>query len=350
MSTNGKRSIGENGTSLEPDFDDDFCATIGLARADPEAAGIVRHRCGGGFTFRWSNGKVVRGPHRERCEALVLPPAWTDVWVSPDPSGHLQAVGVDEAGRRQYRYHDRWTEARNAEKFDRLAEVGDRMSNVRRAVEEDLEATDPERRCLAAMIRLMDLSLERIGNPESVDRFGTRGISTLSPDNVEVSRASVKLSFCGKGGAEHEVTVVDRQLAKTIAELDDDDHEWLFEVDGAVLDAADANAYLASHSSGVVGCKDIRTWGGSAAALAVRVTDGPSAPRIADAAAEALHNTRTVARASYVHPVVFDATDDEVDDVWRASRSSRWYSREERALLKLLHRCPPLLATLTADP
>lgn len=331
------------------DPDDDFAARIGLLTADAEEPGIVRQRCGNGFTFRWPDGSVVRGEHRERCEALAIPPAWTDVWVCPDADGHLQALGTDDAGRRQYRYHDRWTEARRAANFDRLVVVGEHMADLRRAVLEDLGSKDPRRRTLAAMVGLMDRTLERIGNPTSVEEFGTRGISTLGPENVDVSKKSVRLSFRGKGGIEHDVTVVDDRLAEAIADLEHAEHDWLFEIHGHVLDAADANAYLDEHSCGRLDCKDIRTWGGSATALGerakalARAEPPPSEPEVADAAAAALHNTRAVARSSYVHPAVFDSTDEEVDDAWRTSRRSKWYGRGERALLNLLETRPPLL-------
>lgn len=280
----------------------------------------------------------------------MLPPAWTEVWVCADADGHLQAVGTDDAGRRQYRYHDRWVEARNAEKFDGLVAVGERISRVRCAVEHDLHAADPVTRGLAAMVRLLDRTLERIGNAESVDEFGTRGISTLGPEHVEAGRSTVRLRFRGKGGAARDDLVADGELATAIAELVAAEDDWLFAVDDTVLDATDANAYLASHSAGVIACKDVRTWGGSAAALAERIDRHPSDAGIADAAAEVLGNTRAVARESYVHPVVFDATDDQVEESWRASRRSRWYAREERALLKLLRAAPPLLDAYRRSP
>jgi DNA topoisomerase-1 len=341
--------VREMSPDVADDPDDDFAAAIGLVRADVDQPGIVRQRCGTGFTFRWPDGTVVRGPDRERCEALVIPPAWTEVWVCPDADGHLQAVGTDDAERRQYRYHDRWTEARAAANFDRLLDVGRRMADVRRGVENDLGSDDPVRRALAAMIGLMDQSLERVGNPHSVDQFGTRGISTLGPDNVDVSSRAVRLSFRGKGGVEHDVTVVDDRLADAVADLEDAEHDWLFEIRGHVLDAADANAYLDDHSAGALDCKDIRTWGGSAAALTERAEDSPSPPEVADAAAAVLHNTRSVARSSYVHPHVFDASDEEVDDAWRSSRRSKWYGRGERALMNLLEARPRLLGVYVAD-
>lgn len=328
---------------VAPFPDEEFADRIGLATADPDEPGIARRPHGRGFTFRWPDGTVVRGEHRERCEALVLPPAWTEVWVCPDEDGHLQALGVDDAGRRQYRYHDRWTEARAAANFDRLAEVGRRLGDLRRGIVDDLDSDDAHRRALAAMVGLMDRSLERVGNPGSYDEFGTRGISTLGPGNVDVSRRSVQLTFRGKGGIDHDVTVDDDELADAVAELRSAADEWLFEVDGTALDASDANAYLDDHSAGFLDCKDLRTWGGSAAALSARADGVDAEPQIADAAADVLHNTRAVARSSYVHPAVFDAADDEVADAWKASRRSKWYGRGERALLHLLEERPPLL-------
>jgi DNA topoisomerase I len=277
----------------------------------------------------------------------VLPPAWEDVWVCRHADGHIQAMGTDDAGRRQYRYHDRWTEARTAWNFDRLATVGERLADVRRAVERDLEAEDRTTRAMATMVGLLDRSLERIGNPASVEVHGSRGISTLSPANVDVSRQAVRLAFVGKGGVEHDVTIVDEDLAGAIAELERESSDWLFEVDGTVLDAGAANEYLDQHSSGELDCKDIRTWGGSAAALTARASGAEKEPEIADAAASVLHNTRTVARNSYVHPLVFEAPDDVVEEAWRSSRRSKWYGRGERALLNLLGDCPSLLAEFT---
>ena len=329
--------------------DDDFARAIGLRTADAEEPGIVRHRAGKGFTFKWPDGEVVRGRHRERCEELVIPPAWTDVWICRHTDGHLQALGVDDAGRKQYRYHERWTEARAAANFDRLAQVGEHLAKVRKAVLDDLGSDDKERRALAAMVGLMDRTLERVGNPGSVEMFGTRGISTLAPDNVDVSRRSVRLTFTGKGGIDHDVSVDDDVLADAIADLQDTKKDWLFELHGTVLDASDANAYLDEHSSGWLDCKDIRTWGGSAAALTRRVDGQPTEPEVADAAAAVLHNTRAVARASYVHPAVFEADDDEVADAWASSRRSKWYGRGERALLNLLESRPPLLDRFLAD-
>jgi len=325
-----------------------FAHLIGLRAVDPAEPGLVRRRQGRGFSFRNPDGSVVSPEDRARCEALVLPPAWTDVWICADPDGHLQAMGTDDAGRRQYRYHERWTAARAAWNFDRLAIVGEKLARVRRAVERDLDSDDRWTRAMATMVGLLDRSLERIGNPASVDQHGTRGISTLAPANVDVSRSAIRLAFTGKGGVEHDVTIIDEDLAGAIAELERESSDWLFEVDGSVLGAAAANEYLDKHSGGELDCKDIRTWGGSAAALTARASGtAEKEPEIADAAAAALHNTRTVARNSYVHPLVFEAEDEAVEEAWRGARRTKWYGRGERALLNLLQDCPSLLEQYT---
>lgn len=323
--------------------DDAFAEAIGLRRVDCDGPGIVRQRCGRGFTYRDERGEVVRGPDRERCEALVLPPAWEEVWICRHADGHVQATGIDEAGRRQYRYHDRWTEARSAAKFDHLEQVGRCLSGLRRRLDEDLASDDPVRRSLAAMVKLLDSSLERIGNPSSVEEHGTRGISTLAPHNVDVSANRVRMSFRGKGQVDHDVTVDDRSVAAVLDELERRNDEWLFEIGDRVLDAADANEYLDEHTAGRLDCKDLRTWGGSAAALDARARGVDDVPAVIDAAADVLHNTRAVARSAYVHPTVLDASDEAVEEAWKRSRRSKWYGRGERALLNLLADQPKLL-------
>jgi DNA topoisomerase-1 len=327
--------------------DQGFAALIGLRYVEADETGILRKPWGRGFTFRWPDGSVVDEATRARCDALAIPPAWTEVWVCADDRGHLQARGQDAAGRTQYLYHDRWTEARRAANFDRLTRVGRLLKPVRRRIAQALESDDPLDIALAAMVRLVDHSLGRIGNEASALESGTRGISTLTSGHVErVDDETLQLRFVGKSAVEHASIVDDPRLVDVIAELDDVGGERLFSIalDGqhVSLTATDANKRLAEWSNGVLSCKDFRTWGGSAAALEARVR-GARGPAVIDAAADALHNTRAVARSSYVHPSVLDATDSQVETSWRASRRSKWYARRERALLKLLSRMPPLL-------
>jgi len=338
-----------------PMNDESFAISIGLRPVEPDEPGIRRLRWGQGFTYRWPDGQTVTGADRDRCEALVLPPAWDDVWICMDPAGHLQARGRDDAGRWQYRYHDRWTEARRLANFDRLREVGARLKPVRKQIALDLEKGELVARALAAMLRLVDQSLGRIGNEASAEVHDTTGISTLASEHVEVAPSGVlELSFVGKSSVEHASAVKDAELAEVIAQLEDEGGQRLFSVDfeGDVvrLTARDANQRLAELSSGKLSCKDFRTWGGSAVALEARI-EGKTETAIIDAAAEALNNTRAIARSAYVHPTVVEADDDRLHDAWRGARRSKWYERRERALLRLLDSMPTLLAEYAgADP
>lgn len=327
--------------------DDNFATLVGLRPVEPDEQGIRRLKWGKGFTYRWPDDATVVGRERERCESLAIPPAWDDVWVCTDALGHLQARGRDEAGRVQYRYHDRWIEARRAANFDRLFEVGSRLKAVRKKLVEDLEGEDTALRALAAMLRLVDQSFARIGNEASAEEHGTRGISTLEDRHVTVADpGTLELNFVGKGSTEYECVIDDRHLSQAIAELENEGGRRLFsiDVDGdrTTLTARDANQRLSELSGGRLSCKDFRTWGGSAIALEARVL-GQTGTAVIDAAAKALHNTRAVARSSYVHPMVIQADDEAVDESWRSSRRSKWYARRERALLALLESVPPLL-------
>lgn len=327
--------------------DDNFATLVGLRPVEPDEPGIRRLKWGEGFTYRWPDDATVVGRERERCESLAIPPAWADVWICTDALGHLQARGRDDAGRVQYRYHDRWIEARRAANFDRLLEVGSRLKGVRKKLVDDLEGDDTALRALAAMLRLVDQSFARIGNEASTEEHGTRGISTLEGRHVTVADpATLELSFIAKGSTEYECVVSDTYLAEAITELENEGGRRLFsiEVDGdrTTLTARDANQRLSQLSSGALSCKDFRTWGGSAVALEARVL-GETGTAAIDAAARALHNTRAVARSTYVHPMVVEADENAVDRSWRSSRRSKWYARRERALLALLDSVPPLL-------
>lgn len=334
------------------DLDDEpaFAVGIGLRHVSVDEPGIRREVRGRGFSYRSHDGELLRGDQRARCEALVLPPAWRDVWICADPIGHLQGAGTDDAGRRQYRYHERWTDARRRANFDRLPDVGEAIGELRPRLQRLLDDDDPVRRALAAMLALVDRSLGRIGNESSVAEAGTYGISTLHDDHVEVAGAKIRLSFVGKGGVAHETEVVDRDLAAVLEELAEDGERLFSVVDGgraSSLTARDANEFLAEITRGRLHCKDFRTWGASAVALEARV-GGAGVLASVDAAADVLQNTRAVARSAYVHPGVLEAADDELAVAWRRSRTSSRHQRRERALLNFLDGRPPLVAPLLA--
>ncbi|MGI9018108.1 MAG: DNA topoisomerase IB [Euzebya sp.] len=316
-----------------------FSARLKLRYVEDGEAGISRIRRGTGFSFRAPDGTTLGGPDRERCVSLVIPPAWEEVWICPTIDGHLQARGLDEARRMQYRYHDRWTEGRRLANFDRLRELGPRLADVRRRLDTLLsDETNPVRRATAAMIRLVDAGTARIGGTRSAREFGHYGVSTLTVHHLEVDGDHITLLYPGKSGVQRRVEVRDPLLADVLAQLESATDQ-VFEIrDGAGshrITAADANELLAELSGDRMTCKDFRTWGGSSVALHARV-QGEDEIRAVDAAAEALGNTRAVARSSYVHPDVLAVGPEQLDEVWSRSRSSRRYDRRERALIKLL--------------
>ena len=324
-----------------------FSLDLDLEYVTDDLPGIRRVRRGAGWSFHAADGALLAGDERERCLALAIPPAWEDVWICPSARGHLQASGLDDAGRRQYRYHDRWTQGRRLANFDRLSGMAPRLAPLRRRLDRMLEDTDdPVRRATAAMVRLVDGGMARIGGTRSARELGHHGVSTLQAEHLAVDGDHIELVYPGKSGVERHVELEDPLVADVLADLELGS-DRLFEIrhDGAIvrLTAADANELLAELTAGTMTCKDFRTWGGSSVALAARL-DGADDVAAVDAAAARLGNTRAVARSSYVHPDVLEAPMEEVAEVWGRSRSSIRFDRRERALAKLLEARPTLLS------
>ena len=304
--------------------------------------GIRRIRAGKGFRYQRADGSAATARDKARITDLVIPPAWTDVWVCPSAKGHIQAVGRDDAGRKQYLYHPRWTEARDAEKFQNLAAFGHRLPTVRARVDADLKRRGlPRERVLALVVRLLDDTLIRVGNDASTAR-DSFGLTTIESRHVEVAGSAVAFDFTGKSGVEHHVELRDQQLARLVQACDDADGEQLFCYleDDEVVDVScqDVNAYLRDTLS----ARDFRTWGGTTTVvrdLGPLAEDRTAAAFLAavDVAAERLGNTRAVCRSSYVHPAIEPAFESgDLAAAWTASRRSSRYSREERATLRLL--------------
>lgn len=335
-----------------------------LIRLPPDEPGIRRVRCGRGFSYRDPAGVRVRDAERERIRALVIPPAWEDVWIAPRPDSHLLATGVDEAGRKQYLYHPRWREAADRWKFGRLAAFGQSLVALRRRVVSDLRSHDTSTAHCAALVRLLDAALIRPGGRDDIrDDIGEAesfGATTLLASHVEVDGTGIRLAFPGKSGVEHDLSVDDRLLAgyirRLMADIDDSSHLFVDD-EGHPVEPDDLNAYLAD----VIGpftAKDFRTWGATCTVTEhlARPGDGHrddgdapdddgDVPADADAevrraiaaAAEALGNTPAVCRSSYVAPAVIDAfCDGSLAAAWASSRSSRWMTRAERTTCKLL--------------
>lgn len=322
----------------------------GLRYVSDEEPGISRRGAGRGFTYRDGHGTIRDAATRDRIARLAIPPAWTDVWICPDDHGHIQATGRDDRGRKQYRYHDGWRAVRDADKFEQLATFGVQLAKVRRQVAADLGRRGMEReRVLALVVRLLDETLIRVGNPQYA-RDESFGLTTLESRHVEVDGGEVVFEFAGKSGVDHEVAVSDRRLAELVRACDDLGGERLFTYReaGEVVEVRsdDVNDYLREIAGPAITARDFRTWGGTVAVVgALGPHPCPDAERGAtsaflaavDEAAERLGNTRAVCRSSYVHPAVEVAhRDGSLHTAWRRSRRTRRLTRGERATLRVL--------------
>jgi DNA topoisomerase I len=286
-------------------------------------AGIARRRAGPGFRYLTSDGRPVRDPHTlARIKRLAVPPAWTDVWICPDPSGHLQATGRDARGRKQYRYHPLYRRRRERAKFDRLVEFGRALPRIRRRIMADLSQSGlPRSKVLAAVIRLLDLTLIRVGNEEYARLNRSFGLTTLRGRHVKVEGPRLRFRFRGKSGSVVEVGLSDRRIARVVARCQELPGQELFQYVGEdgesrPIASEDVNDYLREASGLDVTAKTFRTW--AATVLACRALSHVGqddrqhmARRQVVVAmrevASRLGNTPAVVRQSYVHPAVLDA-------------------------------------------
>ncbi|MPZ74442.1 MAG: DNA topoisomerase IB [Nitriliruptorales bacterium] len=298
-----------------------------LRRSDCSRPGIRRRRRGRGFSYHWEDsGNQVQDPEvLERIEALVLPPAWADVWICPYPNGHLQAVGTDAAGRKQYRYHDSWRTRRDAEKFDSMLQFAQALPDMRVVVQEHLESRAglDRDRVLACTVRLLDRGFFRIGT--EVGRSGdleTFGLTTMRKDHVSVSGNEVSFEYLAKGGTHRVHSVVDAAVCEIVQALKrrrsggDQLLAFRHADDWVEVSARDVNLWIKDVTSGDFSAKDFRTWTATVlAAVALAVSGAAAATASARKRAEArasrevgyyLGNTPTVARNSYIDPRVFD--------------------------------------------
>ncbi|HVY39912.1 MAG TPA: DNA topoisomerase IB [Polyangia bacterium] len=266
----------------------------------------------------------------ERIRKLVIPPAWTDVWICPDPNGHIQATGRDARGRKQYRYHPRWREERDGTKYSRMIAFGQSLPQLRRRIAADLRLPGlPRRKVLATVVRLLETTFMRVGNEEYARTNKSFGLTTLKDRHVDIRPSEVRFHFRGKSGVMHDVAVHDRAVARIVRKCRDLPGQELFQYldeDGkpATIDSADVNEYIREATGHDFTAKDFRTWAGTVlAALALQEVDAaaellagrgrkarPRKPGPRDVAraiervAQRLGNTPAVCRKCYVHPDV----------------------------------------------
>ncbi|MFN8654211.1 MAG: hypothetical protein U0133_20100 [Gemmatimonadales bacterium] len=285
--------------------------------------GIRRRRVGSGWAFFHPDGSRVTDPaERKRLLGLVVPPAWTDVWICPDTHGHIQVTARDAKGRKQYRYHPAYRSARDSSKFRRILEFSELLPLIRERIERDLNARDLTRRqILATVVRLLDKTLIRVGNSEYARDNRSYGLTTLRGHHVEVKGAALRFTFRGKSGVKHSVALTDRRLARIVQRCQDLPGQELFQyldADGRrqTVSSGDVNEYLREITGRDVTAKDFRTWAGTMLAARELREAGPAPTkkdaekniiRAIDHVAERLGNTRTVCRKYYVHPAVLDA-------------------------------------------
>jgi DNA topoisomerase-1 len=340
-------------------YDDaERCADVaGLRYASVDEPGIRRLRRGKGFSYRYADGRPVGVAVRERITGLVIPPAWQDVWICRDEVGHIQAVGTDDRGRKQYLYHPRWREVRDLLNFCRLVGFGERLPVLRVHIDEQLRRRTVDRELVVAtMLRVVDRCGIRAGSEVYAEENDSFGLSTLSRRHVSVSGRRVQFCFPAKSGRKAEASIEDAAVARVIRQLAATPGRRLFRVDGEVLGADEVNAELARLADARVTLKDFRTWRGTAAAFAHlrdRLDSDDRETEVVaaiDAAADQLGNTRAVARAHYVHPAViegyFDGGLHRFLSRWRG-RARKGLDRDETALLAHLEKAitDPLAAS-----
>ena len=299
-----------------------------LRRSDVHGPGWRRKRAGRGFAYYDTDGALIKDERLDRLRSLAIPPAWQDVWICPWPNGHIQATGVDAAGRRQYRYHDHWRARRDAEKHERVLEIAHQLPDVRDAVVEAIHGKGLTRdRVLAAAVRLLDLGAFRVGSEQYAEDNGTYGLATLRKEHVRVRGEQVFFSYTAKGGIDRELELVDKPTADVVRELLKQPHGgeellgyWVEDPASGErtwhdVTSTEVNAYLKEISDAEITAKDFRTWNATvlmAATLAETPTPATKTARkrvlkqAYERVSETLGNTPAVCKASYVDPRVVD--------------------------------------------
>jgi DNA topoisomerase I len=324
MQTRAKRAKKQkpNGAVLVVD-PADSAEEAGLRYVSDDRPGYSRKANGNNFEYFDTEGKRIRDEQRLlRIKRLAVPPAWTHVWICPSPNGHLQASGRDARRRKQYRYHERWREVRDENKFARLADFAKALPQIRKRVQHDIKLPGlPREKVLATVVRLLERTFIRIGNDEYARQNKSFGLTTIKDRHVTVRGAHLRFRFRGKSGRQHEVDMRDGQVAKIVSKLQDLRGQELFQYineNGEIRDvrSQDVNDYLREITNEDFSAKDFRTWAGTLlSALALNVqggfeTKGQAKANIKTAicaVAELLGNTPAICRRCYVHPAVVEA-------------------------------------------
>ncbi len=329
----------------------------GLRYTIPKGKGIQRRKERSGFIFLDAHNEPIKDEETlKRIQSLVIPPAWTSVWINPSKNGHIQAVGWDAKGRKQYRYHPAYREARDLVKFDRMQAFGRALPKIRRTVERDLSRPGlPKRKVLAAVVKLLETTFIRIGNEEYAQENGSFGLTTLKNQHCQILGGVLKFKFRGKSGQNHEITLEDKRLAKIVRRCKDIPGSSLFEFldnegNPQHLESGDVNEYLREISGGEFTAKDFRTWGGTCLAanyLLSHITDdgSPNDKAIKTAVVDVVKNVAcklgnkpATCRKYYIHPTVLEmftaGTLRSVAEKFQGSRGAYLYEQIVLSMLK----------------
>jgi len=330
-----------------------------LRRVSPRDPGWTRRRAGKGFIYLDQSGHRLDPEQIQRCKLLVIPPAWQQVWICPVPNGHLQAVGVDDAGRRQYLYHEQWRLKRDRLKHDRVLEVAARLPTARQTVAQDLQLEGmPYERALGTAFRLLDLGFFRIGGEAYAEANNSYGLATIHKEHVSIENGSVIFNYVAKSGQERYVALADDLVRSAVRDLlarRGGGPELLAYKDGKHwhdVSSTDINSYIKTQVGDEMSAKDFRTWHGTVIAAVVLAEANEDAKTIrarkravSNAMKEVagyLGNTPAVARASYVDPRVVDLFNDGVTISPEVAASDTdlsdgtTHGKIERAVLNLL--------------
>jgi DNA topoisomerase-1 len=337
----------------------DSAKAASLRYVRDDQPGILRRRRGSGFTYVGPNGELVRDPETlSRIRSIVIPPAWTEVWICSIAHGHIQATGRDARGRKQYRYHQRWREVRDETKYGRMVQFGGLLPRIREGVAGDLQLSGlPRNKILAVVVRLLETTFMRIGNEEYARENQSFGLTTLLDRHVKIDGAKVRFRFSGKSGKVHSIELSDRRLSRVIQRSRDLPGQELFQyLDDAdapqSIDSADVNEYVRTLSNEDFTSKDFRTWAGTLLAAAqvgesrdreANVSAKSIIARAVEAVARQLGNTPAVCRKCYIHPSVLQIFEDaDLLEAWTKecvpSPPRTGLSKEESALLRFLEK------------
>jgi DNA topoisomerase I len=294
----------------------------GLRYVSDEQPGFSRRRKGEEFEYFDTKGKPIRDEQRLlRIKRLAIPPAWSDVWICPSPNGHIQATGRDARKRKQYRYHERWREIRDENKFDRLINFGNALPKIRRRLKKDLARSGlPREKVLATIVQLLERSFIRVGNEEYARENKSFGLTTMQDRHVDVKGSKLRFRFRGKSGRQHEVDLTDRRIARIVSKLQDLPGQSLFqylddEENVRDITSQDVNEYLREITGEDFTAKDFRTWAGTVLAAVALGSMGAfetkkhakaNIKHAIEAVAKILCNTPVICRQCYIHPAVLE--------------------------------------------